>query len=107
MWKTHFFTHEFLICLLLVAKGPFPLERFTATESSAVVISTGNGHRGRRSPIERVATMSIACENRAAFRAAKRSIVETGLGPFPLDRFTAAESSAVVIFTGNVHRGRS
>jgi hypothetical protein len=25
------------------------------------------------SPIERAATMSIACENRAAFRAAKRS----------------------------------
>jgi hypothetical protein len=29
-------------------KGPFPLQRYTATESSAVVIFTGNGHRGRR-----------------------------------------------------------
>jgi hypothetical protein len=27
-------------------KGLFPLERFTVTESSAVVIFTGNGHQG-------------------------------------------------------------
>jgi hypothetical protein len=63
------------------------------------------------SPIDRASTMSIACENRAAFRAAKRSsgnrpqnaLVETGL--FPLERFTATEFTAV-IFTGNGHRGR-
>jgi hypothetical protein len=41
------------------------------------------------SPIERVATMSIACENRAAFRFPSRKtlLVETGLygaGTFPL-----------------------
>jgi hypothetical protein len=49
-------------------KGPFPLERFTATESSAVVIFTGNDIEEGFSPIERAATMSIACENRASFR---------------------------------------
>jgi hypothetical protein len=49
-------------------KGPFPLERFTATESSAVVIFTGNDIEEGFSPIERAATMSIACGNRASFR---------------------------------------
>jgi hypothetical protein len=31
----------------LHTQGLFPLERFTSTESSAVVIFTGNCHRGR------------------------------------------------------------
>jgi hypothetical protein len=34
----------------IMAEGRFPLERFTATEFSAVVISKGNGHRGRLQP---------------------------------------------------------
>jgi hypothetical protein len=60
------------------SKSLFPLKRFTATESSSVVVifTSGNGHRGRISPIERAATMSIACENRAAFRFPRR---KTGL----------------------------
>jgi hypothetical protein len=36
----------FLFCSLL-SKGLIPLERFTATESTAVLIFTGNGHGGR------------------------------------------------------------
>jgi hypothetical protein len=38
----------------------------------------GNFHRGRLSSIERAATMSITCENRAAFRAAKRDGILRG-----------------------------
>jgi hypothetical protein len=55
------------------------------------------------SPIERAATTSIASENRAA---PQNALVETAKGPFPLERFTATESSTVVISTGNGHRGR-
>jgi hypothetical protein len=48
-------------------KGLFPLERFNATEfSQAMDIEEGF------SPIKRAATMSNACENRAAFRFPRR-----------------------------------
>jgi hypothetical protein len=64
-------------------KGLFPLERFTATESSAVVISTGNGHRGRLALLneQRQCPLPVKTARFSAFRAAKRS---SGNGPLVL-----------------------
>jgi hypothetical protein len=55
-------------------KGPFPLERFTATESSAVVIFTGNDIEEGFSPIERAATPRVF-----PLSSSQNALVETGL----------------------------
>jgi hypothetical protein len=55
------------------SKGRFPLERFTATESSAVVIFTGNGQRGRLLNEQRQCPLPVKTVQLSAFRAAKRS----------------------------------